>query len=77
MGRPVAASQSRAVPSAPVRMVLPSGLNATDQMAVMRQGRTDGLARGGVPEPQYLDLVVLGPRQHGLPVWAGNGQRLT
>ena len=55
-GRPVAASQSRAVTSRlPVTTVLPSGLNATAQTAAsMRQGRAEGLARRRVPEPRRL-----------------------
>ena len=53
MGRWVAASQSRAVLSLlPVRMVLPSGLNATAMTSPScADGRSDGLAGGGVPEP--------------------------
>ena len=70
MGWPVAASQSRAVPSSlGVRMILPSGLNTGGiDMAMMRQGRTDGLASGRVPEPHYVVRVVLGPRQHDLSI---------
>ena len=54
MGWPVAASQSRAVPSSlPVRTALPSGLNATARtVASMPQGGAEGLAGGRVPEPR-------------------------
>ena len=61
IGWPVAASHSRAVLSRhPVRMVLPSGLNATDVDRVrMLQGLADGPAGGGVPQPRRL---VMSPR---------------
>ena len=73
MGWPVAASQSRAVLSSlPVRTVLPSGLNATAcDRALVRQGRPDGLAGGGVPEPRRLvlaageDGLAVGAERHG------------
>ena len=69
MGRPVAASQSRAVLSSlPVSTVLPSGLNATAaDRGLMRQGRAEGPARRRVPEPRRL---VLAPGEHGLAVGA-------
>ena len=56
MGWPVAASQSRAVPSPlAVRSGLPSGLNATDaDRALMHEGLADGPMGGGVPEPCRL-----------------------
>ena len=55
-GRPVAASHSRAVLSLPpVRIVLPSGLNATEHTAVrMLQGLAEWPAGGGVPQPRRL-----------------------
>ena len=73
IGWPVAASQSRAVLSElPGRIVLPSGLNATeDHRARMRQGWADGPAGGGVPEPRRLvpapgeDRLAVGAERHG------------
>ena len=69
MGRPVAASQSRAVLSPlPVRTALPSGLNATAiDRALVRQGRPDGPSRRRVPEPRRL---VIAAGEDGLAVRA-------
>ena len=68
-GRPVAASQSRAVLSQlPVRTVRPSGLNATEVISVLVAHRpADRPAGRDVPEPGRL---VDAPGQHGAAVGA-------
>ena len=53
MGRPVEASQSRAVLSTPGEhgLAVRAERHRPD-WRLMRQGRSDGPARGGVPEPR-------------------------
>ena len=73
MGRPVAASQSRAVLSSlPVRTALPSGLNATAvTVPWCARGGPMGRPRGRVPEPRRLviaageDGLAVGAERHG------------
>ena len=77
IGWPVAASHNRAVPSRePVRIVLPSGLNATEKTPPPKcaQRWADRLAGGGVPLPRRLviapgeDLLAVGTECHGVHI---------
>ena len=69
-------------PQLPVRMVLPSGLNATAaDRASMLEGRPIGSAGGGVPEPRRPvrtpgeDGLAVGAERHGSRPRAGAGGR--